>query len=304
MVELKIAVVFFAFNRPDCLSKTILSYLECDSRQDDNIYVFIDGPRAGSSDKALVEECYRVAKELLPQAIIISRIKNMGLKRSVFSGISEVSADCDAMIVIEDDLSLDVKFYKYMVRSLKLYANDKMVYQISGFNYHVSGMGNNFFLPIITSWGWATWSSRWKGFDIETDYVSLIFTHKNKKRYDFNNSFSFSKMLRKESRGNISSWAIRWYSYVFSNEGLTLYPASSLVINEGFTGSGTHSSYKATALFGNKADVAGDVTVYPDQVLSSESEEAALQAYFKVNGKRKYWVYLKAIILRFVNFEK
>lgn len=304
MGELKIAVVFFAFNRPGCLSKTILSYLECDGRQDDDIFVFIDGPRVSSSDKTLVEDCYRVAKELLPKAIIHSRIENMGLKASVSSGISEVSADCDAMIVIEDDLILDVKFYEYMVKSLIRYADNRVVYQIAGFNYHASGIGENFFLPIITSWGWATWSDRWEGFDIETDYVSLISTRKKRKRYDFNNSFSFSKMLRKESKGNISSWAIRWYSYVFSNDGLTLYPASSLVINEGFTDSGTHSSHKATALFSTNSGIAGDMTVYPDQVLSSEVEKEALQTYFKASEKRKYWVYLKMIISRFVSYEK
>jgi hypothetical protein len=49
-------------------------------------------------------------------------------------------------------------------------------------------------------------------------------------------------MLRRESRGEVNSWAIRWHASIFLNDKISLYPGRSLVANGGFDGSGTHYS--------------------------------------------------------------
>jgi hypothetical protein len=47
-------------------------------------------------------------------------------------------------------------------------------------------------------------------------------------------------MLKQQIKGEVNSWAIRWYASAFIQNKLTLYPGTSLVSNIGFDGTGTH----------------------------------------------------------------
>lgn len=295
--SLTIAVVFFAFNRPDKLKNTIKSYLSCLNAQTENIIVYIDGPRNSKDDK-FVNECFMVASQLLPQANIIRRIDNIGLKKSIHGGVSDVLKTYDAVIVIEDDLKLEPLFYDFLKTGLIKYHDDEKIYQISGYNYNPKEGNEAFFLPLTTSWGWATWSDKWQDFDLETDYQFLISTKYNKKRYDFDGAFNFSKMLSLESSGKISSWAIRWYSYVYSHDGLTLYPPQSLVVNDGFNESGTHSSYTSSELFSSSKYYSIEGIEYPNHVSLSEQRIRSLQKHLKNHLKKKIAGYLKSILKR------
>jgi hypothetical protein len=292
-----IAVVFFAFNRADKLSNTIKSYLACTGVQTKDIVIYIDGPRNSKDDKS-VNECFMVASQLLPQADIIRRIDNIGLKKSIHGGVSDVLKIYDAVIVIEDDLKLEPLFYDFLKNGIIKYHDDVKVYQISGYNYNSEEGNKAFFLPLTTSWGWATWRDKWQGFDLETDYQFLISTKYNKKRYDFDGSFNFSHMLNLESSGKISSWAIRWYSHVYSCDGLTLYPPQSLVVNDGFNETGTHSSYTSSELFSFSKSHSIESIEYPNHVGLSEQKVSSLQQHLKKHLKKKIVGYLKFIFKR------
>lgn len=241
-----IAVVFFCYNREDKITKTIQSYLSCYEHQKNNIYVFIDGSPNG--DNSVQDDIHENVTKILPEATIIQRKKNMGLKLSIFDGISQVLKNHDAAIIIEDDLDLSPYFYIYMRDSLNIYKKSSKIYQISGFKYSPGKSENAHLLPITTSWGWATWKNKWANFDINNNQI-LNVQKKDKFKYNFYFSFPFSKMAKNELNNNISSWAIRWYSFVFSVKGLTLYPPTNLVINRGFDASGTHSSNYSNVLF-------------------------------------------------------
>jgi len=295
--SVSIAVVFFAFNRADKLSNTIKSYLACTDVQTKDIVIYIDGPRNCNDDKA-VTECFVIASQLLPQADIIQRSENVGLKKSIHGGVSDVLKTYDAVIVIEDDLKLEPLFYDFLKKGIIKYHNDVKVYQISGYNYNPKEGNEAFFLPLTTSWGWATWRDKWQSFDLETDYQFLISTKCNKKRYDFDDSFNFSHMLSLESSGKISSWAIRWYSYVYSCNGLTLYPPQSLVVNDGFNESGTHSSYTSSELFSSSKSYSIESIEYPNHVGLSEQRVSSLQQHLKKHLKKKIVGYLKSIFKR------
>ncbi|MFW8590319.1 hypothetical protein ACOI22_05940 [Glaciecola sp. 2405UD65-10] len=294
---LTIAVVFFAFNRPDKLKNTFNSYLSCHNAQTDDIFVFIDGPR-NLKERILTDECYQVSKELMPQATIIARDENLGLKYSIHGGISDVLKHYEAVIVIEDDLKLDSEFYNFMRTGLIKYNGHEKVYQISGYNYKPEDGIDAFFLPITNSWGWATWKSKWQGFDLTTNYQSLIVTKSDKTKYNFGGSFNFSRMINLECSGKISSWAIRWYSYVYSYDGLTLYPPQSLVVNDGFNDGGTHSSYASSELFSSAISYSTIDINYPDVVELSEFKVGTLQKHLRKRLNKKIVGYIKSLLKR------
>ena len=48
-------------------------------------------------------------------------------------------------------------------------------------------------------------------------------------------------MLKKQMKGKIDSWAIRWCYHQFRVDGLTIYPSKSKVFSVGFGSSATHT---------------------------------------------------------------
>ncbi|NNE38055.1 MAG: hypothetical protein HKN08_07090, partial [Gammaproteobacteria bacterium] len=89
----------------------------------------------------------------------------------------------------------------------------------------------------------ATWERAWKHFESDPQ-VTLDYIYNNRLGYQFdiNNSMYFLSMLHKQLKGDIDSWAIRWYGSMFMHGGLSLHPAQSLTQNHGFDGSGAHCS--------------------------------------------------------------
>jgi hypothetical protein len=95
------------------------------------------------------------------------------------------------------------------------------------------------FLPLTTSWGWATWQRAWQQFDVTASgYSALIQDKALRRSFDLKGRYAYFKMLKAQINKEVDSWAIRWYLTVFLKEGLVLYPGKSMVENSGFDGSG------------------------------------------------------------------
>ena len=52
----------------------------------------------------------------------------------------------------------------------------------------------------------------------------------------------WENIIVKNEEGTISAWDAYWYQAIYLNNGFTLYPNKSHVINEGFDGTGMHCS--------------------------------------------------------------
>lgn len=133
-------------------------------------------------------------------------------------------------------------FLNYMNDALNLYENEKSVASIHGYIYPVKkDLPESFFIKGADCWGWATWKKKWMLF--ESDGKKLLSELQRKKlisEFNFNDSFLYSDMLKKQILGKNNSWAILWYASAFLNNMLTLYPGQSYIQNIGVNSSGTH----------------------------------------------------------------
>ena len=237
-------VVVFAYRRPDHLRNTLESLMRCESFEQSPIIVYCDGAR-DDSEVASVLATREVARTMLGEhaEYHFSEV-NLGLSRSVISGVSETVARFGRVIVVEDDLRLSHLFLTYMNRGLVRYADDERVFQVSGYQFDVpelSGMTSAIFLPFPVSWGWATWQRAWLRFDpLATGWEELRRDPVLRRRFNLDGSYDYANMLVRQMEGHRDSWAIRWYWSVFRSEGLVLFPPVSLVQNTGFDGSGSH----------------------------------------------------------------
>lgn len=236
-------VALFVFNRPQHAERTLESLIANTELAESLLCVFCDGPRhPGEQEK--VEATREVVKRLVPPGTtIIERETNWGLARSIQSGVSYLCERHGRAIVVEDDLVLAPTFLRYMNDALDRYQDDERVMQVSGhmFPVAVPSAEDAFFMPFTTSWGWATWERAWRKYDPDARRYSDVRDDRNVRRaFDLDGAYPYFRMLERQQRGEVDSWAIRWYLSVFWERGLTLFPVKTLVQNRGFDGSGTH----------------------------------------------------------------
>jgi len=237
-------VLVFAYRRPDHLRRTLDALMRCKEFDNSPVIIYCDGAR-GPEDAACVVETRKLAKEMLGEhAEYHFSDVNLGLSRSVISGVTDVIHRYGRVIVVEDDLSVNPYFLTFMNRALDRYSNEKQVFQISGYMFDVSALKliqSAVFFPFTVSWGWATWKRAWDEFDpMASGWEALYNDRQLRYRFNLDGSYDYATMLIRQMTGMRDSWAIRWYWTVFKKKGLVLFPPASLVSNTGFDGSGTH----------------------------------------------------------------
>jgi len=240
-------IAIFAYNRIDYLKILIKSLKKNALSSNSIVYFFVDSWK-NSHDKEKVLEVINFIKKIngFKKIIITIRNKNYGLANNIISGINFVLRNNKKIIVLEDDLELSKNYLNYVNRGLDIYKNNKTVASIHGWSFPISSQKNIpefFFLRGADCWGWGTWKRAWKKFNPNgKDLLNKIKKHNLKKKFNFNNTFNYYKMLEDQTKQKNNSWAIKWHASIFLENMYTLYPKSSLVKNNG-TKNGTHSVF-------------------------------------------------------------
>ena len=236
-------VVLFVYNRPEHTRKTIEALQKNFFARNSELFIFSDGPK-NEDAKENVEKTREYIRTIegFKNVTIIEREKNLGLAKSIISGVTEIINKYGKIIVMEDDLMSSPYFLQYMNEALVFYEGEEKVISIHGYVYPVKGvLPKTFFLKGADCWGWATWKRGWELF--EEDGQMLLAELKKRgleKEFDFQGTYSYTQMLKNQIAGKNSSWAILWYASAFLNNKLTLYPGKSLINNIGLDDQGTH----------------------------------------------------------------
>jgi hypothetical protein len=249
-------VVLFTYRRAMHAQRACASLSRCRRLDECQVYLYCDGPN-GDEDRAAVEASRRVVREWAPKlrGDVIERPENLGLAKSIVAAVSDLCRVHGRVIVIEDDLVLSPDFLDYMLQALDRYQDAPQVYQVSGFMFPIdlSATTDAMFLPLTTTWGWATWARAWQRFEwLPAGTLDALKDPAVQRRFDLDGSYPYSAMLRDRLAGRNDSWGILWWWTVFQAHGLVLYPKESLVVNEGFDDSGVHCGNRPNS--SNRAD--------------------------------------------------
>lgn len=236
-------ILLFVYNRPNHVRRLIDSLLQNQLSADSQLVIYSDAPKT-ETDKAKVDETRKFIRSIKGFATlsIVERNENFGLARNIIDGVTTQVNRYGRVIVLEDDLILSPYFLKFMNDALEIYKDEPKVGHIQAYNFiDGSPLPNTFLIKWTGSWGWATWSRAWKHFNSDSRVLlhqleSKDLTH----TFDFDDSYPFTRMLRRQIAGENDSWAIRWNASLFLSDILSLNVGRSLVLNEGFDGSGTN----------------------------------------------------------------
>ena len=236
-------IALFAYNRPEKVRLAIESLAKNDLAEFSDLYVFVDGPKS-LKDIALIQEVEAIIHNTggFKSVYLKKSEVNLGLALSIRKGIDFVLDLAPTIIVIEDDLILANSFLNYINEGLNRFADDSRVASIQGYQYPCNP-------PLLKSvalrgadcWGWGTWKNRWKSSIFDANVLHRqILTQNLQYEFDLFGAMHYTKMLQDQMEGNIDSWAICWHASMFIRGSFSIYPAQSLVINNGNDGMGTH----------------------------------------------------------------
>lgn len=245
-----VALCIFAYRRPHHLSRVLEALDNCENIERVTVKIFIDGPKL-SSNHDEVAEVKNVAQK--PRNFFVPSVEqspiNQGLSKSIMQGVTRTLKRWPAAIVLEDDVEVSPTFLVHMLDALAAYWNDRNVASISGYlptgnpSPDMSECEKHWrFVPRSSSWGWATWSSRWRDGRWLQD-VSTSSGHRPNARQAYPLNYCGNDipwMLELNRKGLIDTWAVQWAAYHLRFGYLAAYPPQSLTMNIGLDGSGTH----------------------------------------------------------------
>lgn len=297
----KTPIALFAFKRPRETLLTLESLAKNRGAKSHPLYIFCDGPRR-PDEKAGVEETRKIVRsqKWTERVSVIEKEKNQGLANSIITGVNQLCEEYGRAIVIEDDLLLSEGCLEYFDKSLGKYQSEDQVMQISGHRFYdrrETEDESSFFIPLTTSWGWATWSRAWKHFDPNmTGNEVLRSDMAMRKRFNLNDSYPFASMVEDQKAGKVDSWAICWVWSMFKRNGLTLYPTKTLVKNIGFSTNSQHTKSELPWMRSPDWHPSNQVANYPDEIKIDEERFMRNKRLFRVNNYPSlYWRIIRRI---------
>ena len=237
---LSVGIGVIAYSRPDHLKK-LFSSLRDQGVQ--NFSVFVDGSDDYSIRKKQEKIFELINKIDWAKVKLIVRPKNLGLRRSIITSVTEILSEYESVILLEDDTIPKPGFFEYMVKVLNDYRQYPHIRGVCGYQiptlFTNTSHINSYCLSRFIPWGWGTWRDRW--LDYETNIHTLI----NKvlesgikdelpediKTYIGNDpSFLDSNEV----------WSINWSLIHYLTNTYSVFPSRSLISNIGFDGTGVH----------------------------------------------------------------
>lgn len=238
-IDKTIPIILFTYSRPDTLTQT----LQCLKQNNvPLIYAFSDGPK--TPDVApLVAKVRGILHSIdWCEIIICERETNLGLGKSILTGVTEVLQKHDYAIIFEDDLICVPGTYDYLCSALEHYKNDKKVMSVTGWTHPLvtppDVIDQPYFDGRAECWVWGTWARAWQGM-LDYDALSLIQKCEEKGIDAYKYGFDLVDMAHIELKRNI--WAVRFLYWHMYNQGLCLRPPWSMVEHIGFNEDATNN---------------------------------------------------------------
>ena len=255
-------IILFVYKRPKHTLQTLESLRRNKLSSQSLLYIFADAPKENATEDELraIGEVKKVIweQQWCQEIRLIERRQNFGLAKNIIEGVSQVVQQYGKVIVLEDDIVTSPGFLTYMNQALELYEQEDEVMHVSGHfpPVDISDMTEDtFFYKKTSCWGWGTWATAWNKLNTDAqDLLNQVNISGRLSEFNIEDSYNFIEHLEANIAGRINTWAIKWQSSVFLENGLCLYPKQSLTRNIGFDNTGEHCVYSEEHLTQKMAD--------------------------------------------------
>ncbi len=180
---------------------------------------------------------------------------HFGLKKNIIEGINFISKRYSKFIILEDDLYINKNTINFFVKCLVNYKNDKNIFTITAYNFpdkKVKFVNEDLIKnKRPCSWGWASWSKKWKKISFNKNFYKKILKSKEniKKIEEYGNDLPL--ILKKTLKNEINSWAIYWAIYHIIKKKYCIYPKYSFINELGFKNHASNNFFKSNKFHHN-----------------------------------------------------
>ena len=279
-------VLLFVYNRPAHVRRTVEALRANLLAAESDLYVYSDAAKDESSLEAVREvRAYVRHIDGFRSVTVVERPQNWGLARNIIDGVTTHVNRAGRVIVLEDDLITAPYFLTFMNDALEAYKDEPRVGHIQACDFTQDpSLPDTFLIRWTGSWGWGTWARAWKHFNPDgRALLDELLARKLDRTFDFDGTYGYTRMLRRQIEGKNNSWAIRWNASLFLRGILSLNVGRSLVQNEGFDGSGTNcggGGLYASSLYMKRLEV---VPIFPVEENAS-ARRAYVRYYARTNS--------------------
>lgn len=244
---LNTAVLFLVFNRLETTKQVFDSIKKA---RPPRLYIAADGARDfidGELQRVRLVRDYVISNiDWKCEVKTFFREQNVGCRIAVSGAIDWFFKNEEMGIILEDDCLPSQSFFNFCEQLLLRFKDDMRIWHIAGANFQNGisrGSGSYYFSKYSHIWGWASWSNRWKEYDVEMksykDFIHddgmNIFSQRDKEwKY-------WQRIFQDVSRGRIDTWDYQWLYTVWMNNGLSILPNLNLISNIGFGPEATHT---------------------------------------------------------------
>lgn len=235
-------VVLFVYARAEHTQRTLTALAANPEAIHTDLIIYADAAR-GDKDVDKVQAVRDLISNIagFKSVTVHVRERNVGLAQNIIEGVTHVCQQYDRVIVLEDDIVASPAFLGFMNAALNKYQAEPKVWHISGWNYPISSeqlLPETFLWRTMNCWGWATWADRWQHFKKSPATLVENWSAADIERFNLDGAYDFWSQVTANHKGKLNTWAIFWYTTIFSHQGLCLNPTRSYVANIGNDGSG------------------------------------------------------------------
>ena len=237
-------ILFMVFNRLDTTKKV---FNEIRKARPKKLYIASDGPRINKEGENFEVEAVRdfLISNIYWECEVktLFREINLGCKYACSGAVDWFFENEEMGIILEDDTLPNESFFSFCEIMLNKYKDDSRIGFINGTNFQngIKRGNEDYYFSIFPHfWGWASWSNRWKNYDVEMsnfespDFIKDIF--KNKKVYK-----SWCKSFYQVKVEKFDTWDYQFAFTLWSQKQLCINPNVNLIKNIGFDSNATHT---------------------------------------------------------------
>jgi hypothetical protein len=304
LLNLKAPIALFVYNRLQHTIKTVEAIRQAIGANESDLFIFCDG--AKEKDNVFLQneitEVRAFVKSIkgFKTVQIVEQKSNLGLSKSIISGVSHLLENNNAIIILEDDIVVGKDFLNFMNNALLKYENEAQIAGISGYSFPINEK-QPYFSRTGSCWGWATYKIVWDDFIKKRDQLNLdLIAPQEKSLFNVYGNV-YSEMFLQTKQGIIQSWAVEFYLYYFSQKQFFLMPGVNLIANEGFDGSGAHSK-KGNFLTDHNPIRSLPESTFPPQIqeekhIRGKIEKLYRQGYAKPSMINSFVNKIKSVLL-------
>lgn len=236
---MKIGICCITYNRIDSLKRLLKSLEKADYKgQSPTLLISID-----KSDTNIIEDFANNYIWKYGEKKIYTHTENLGLRKHVLECGSRIE-DYDALIVLEDDITVSPFFYDYALQTIQKYQHDERIAGISLYNFPINYQTRLPFNPVKSnydvfmmscaqSWGQIWMKKQWHNF--------IQWYEKN------NENFNLPYLPQALNEWPKSSWLKYHTRYCIEENKYFIYPYEALSTNNNDLG--THVKERTSNFF-------------------------------------------------------